>query len=401
MTTEQKLLGGQALELGSFRRVGAFRGREIGLGRLDDLSRVGQRGAEGGPDTVASIVVGREEIEHRPIETGGAGEGERDGGAVGGGQHEIDRVTGLSRLTVVHGESLGVSMRRVLEGGGQPSVVATPGGGRQGLDERCADAIVIDLEERLLVRGPDADESGPSQSVQAVRCARRELGCLACHRALEWAAGHGRDLQQASRPLVQAGGAGGQKGVEARLGTIPAIVLDELVEEEGASAGFSRDCGTPTGGVVVPEQAPRQLVGFGAGQLGHVDQLHPAVRGRQRGERQHPSDRRARLDLLASIAGHEQQRGLVGRAEQVREKRRAVDVAPLEVVDEQDERAALGETSKQFAKRRGGPPAQLVHIRLVGLPASAFVDRIHPGQHGKDTLQRPHVAGEQGCGLCS
>ena len=66
--------------------------------------------------------------------------------------------------------------------------------------------------------------------------------------------------------------------------------------------------------------------------------------------------------ILAADSGQEQEHGGVGRPEQLGQERRAVDIAPLQVVDGQDQRLPVAEPGQQLAQGREGAAAQLLGV---------------------------------------
>ena len=67
--------------------------------------------------------------------------------------------------------------------------------------------------------------------------------------------------------------------------------------------------------------------------------------------------------LLVAVGHHEQERRRVRRAHQLEEQRRAVDVAPLHVVDEDDQRLPLRRAREELAQR--GERALAHHLRIA------------------------------------
>ena len=65
------------------------------------------------------------------------------------------------------------------------------------------------------------------------------------------------------------------------------------------------------------------------------------------------------VGVLAAVAGDEQQRRRVGRTQDRAEQRRRVDVAPLQIVDGEHQRPAIGDARQQLAQRVEGAPPEL------------------------------------------
>ena len=76
---------------------------------------------------------------------------------------------------------------------------------------------------------------------------------------------------------------------------------------------------------------------------------------------------------------------------------RAVDVAPLKIVDRQNQWRSVRKPREQLSQPGEGPPPQLL---LVGhlfrrRPPPRLRDRLHALQHGKRTRQETHVRRQQ------
>ena len=92
----------------------------------------------------------------------------------------------------------------------------------------------------------------------------------------------------------------------------------------------------------------------------------------------------------------EQERGLVRRAEDLGEEREAVGVGPLQVVDDDDERARVGDPREQLAQRGERARAELVRVeRSRSSGARSLGDRLDAPEHREDLHERPGRVGRK------
>ena len=164
----------------------------------------------------------------------------------------------------------------------------------------------------------------------------------------------------------------------------------ELLDEERAAARLARDrLGDALGARVSRDprsaSARRRASSGSSGPTGCSRTSAPA------GQRALDLEQeRARVRLLVPVRHHEQERRRVGRPHQLEEQRRAVDVAPLHVVDEDDERLAPRELREELAQRDERALAQ--HVRIGDRPPPTR-GRC-PGtrrEHGEEARERPDV----------
>ena len=88
----------------------------------------------------------------------------------------------------------------------------------------------------------------------------------------------------------------------------------------------------------------------------------------------------------------DQERGRRRRAHELEQQRRAVDVPPVRVVDEQDERAAPGKAGEELAQRDERPHAN--EVRVDDRVASAVADARNAPQNREEPGEEPDVVGE-------
>jgi hypothetical protein len=163
----------------------------------------------------------------------------------------------------------------------------------------------------------------------------------------------------------------------------------ELLDEERASARFSRDrVGHLHGsGVVGAEQGEGETPRLVGGERPDRMLAHVGAGGPEGGGLEQEG---VRLRVLVAVRHHEQKRRCLGRSHQLEEQRRAVAVAPLHVVDEDDERVAPRDLREQITERDEGSLPQHLRIgdRLLG-------DDGDPGdtpEDGEEARERPDVA---------
>ncbi len=96
--------------------------------------------------------------------------------------------------------------------------------------------------------------------------------------------------------------------------------------------------------------------------------------------------------VLAAIAGQQQQSRRGGTAEQFREHLGAIQVAPLEVVDPEDERMAPADRRQELLERAERPSAQLRRVGRQGQVLCRRRDRTGPLEDREHPRQRPDIA---------
>ncbi len=89
----------------------------------------------------------------------------------------------------------------------------------------------------------------------------------------------------------------------------------------------------------------------------------------------------------------------VGRAQQLREQRRAVRVPPLQVVDEENERRGVRDPAEELPERAKAPAALLERVRDRDDPPPRERHGLHLPQHREEAHEGEQVAGQQRLGL--
>ena len=101
------------------------------------------------------------------------------------------------------------------------------------------------------------------------------------------------------------------------------------------------------------------------------------VRGLQRPQGQHPavdagacpfvdleqcSQERACRRIVAAVTAQKEEPWRVGWTEEFREQDRAVGVAPLQIIDRQDQRTPVSQAGQELTKGAEGPAPQLLRV---------------------------------------
>lgn len=366
VSREEELLRGATRQLGGALGGRARRGGREGLGRLGAAAGVDQRFAERLLERRAGGVGLRPELERPAIEPHGPLERQRFDRLGRGALGQLDRARAVPGAEEIAGQRLGAPASVAVEGPGQPAEdIGAPLAGEPGGDH-LAQPIVVGLE--LVVTGavPAAHQGRGAQERIGGRLVVAEIGGARGHGAIHRAAGHGQDLQQPARRVGQRGGAGAQQRVErddgrggpGPTGPVLARRPGQLADEDGTPA---RLAGHGDGQPVVRgrhagEQRARQRRGLGLGQHGQLEGRDPhagAAHGAERGQRQAQAS--AGVGLVAAVGDDEQERRRRGGREQLDEQRPAVGVAPLQVVDDEDERPVAPHAGQHLAQRPPGP----------------------------------------------
>jgi hypothetical protein len=125
------------------------------------------------------------------------------------------------------------------------------------------------------------------------------------------------------------------------------------------------------------------------GQLAPLDALARLVRF-QEGVQERTVGR-----VLAPVTTEKQQGRGVGRSEQVPQERGAVEVAPLQVVDEQHQGTTVGQAPQEFAQGGEAAPPDLMRIGNRAVAPGDAGYRLQAARDREDPGQRPDAAGQQ------
>ena len=104
---------------------------------------------------------------------------------------------------------------------------------------------------------------------------------------------------------------------------------------------------------------------------------------------------RVAVGVFRAVAGDEQHRRRVRGVEQAEQQRRAVDITPLQVVDEHDQRRGFAEPVEQRCQRREGAPAQLSQVRDLGAPRARGLNVVDALKDWKNSRECRDVPRDQ------
>ena len=104
-------------------------------------------------------------------------------------------------------------------------------------------------------------------------------------------------------------------------------------------------------------------------------QLAPLVASLRQRRQEHPENG-ARLHILRSVAHDQQQLRCIGRLQELDEKRCAVLIAPLQVIDPQHQRNASRQPSQQRPQRIESRMPYLLWIRSIEISAASVTSAI-------------------------
>ena len=381
VAADEELLGGAAVEIDRGRGARLLRRRQVRFGRLRATARVGQGIAERDLQPLSSrqragAQVEREAVEaRRPIERerfGGLGRRRRR--VLGGGLH-------VAGAEMVRGEHLGIGAPGREQGRSQPVMALLQRVGGQPAHHRVADAVVVRLDLLPPEGGPRPYEVGRAQDPEHALALRLEVGGPVRHRDVDRHARDGHDVEEAPCEPRKAGHAGGDDLIERDLHRAELLVglgeAHQLLDEVGIAPRLARDhvhAPVPSSGLAADEGAG-QLLRVGSRQLadGDLPHLERGVRRQALGE--DDLQQGAGLGFFAPVAADEEQRGRIGRAQETFEQGGAVDVAPLEVVDEEHEGPAVRHPHEQLAQRAERAPPQLERVGDVEHRAPGAIHR--------------------------
>src|SRR5262249_2513925 len=158
-----------------------------------------------------------------------------------------------------------------------------------------------------------------------------------------------------------------------------------LADEEGIAArltsnGLSASRGD---GMVGTGKNQSQLLGVKRAEFAynHLTSLGSRARKSVRGAKGFQEG--ADVGLFAAITADEQERWGVGRTKNLAQERGAVQISPLQVVDEEDERVLVGEASEQLSESRESASTQFFGVGNGRGFATSFSDDLDLTQDGK------------------
>ena len=377
-----------------------LRRREVRLGRFGAAAGVGQGVAEldlqlrplGGR---AHAQVEREAVEAgRPVEREGLGCFRRRRRRILGGRLRI------ARAVVVHGQHLRIGTADREQRRGQPVVAFLQGLGRQARHHGVADAVVVRLDLLAAERAAGPHQVRRAQDRLRAFALLLQIGGPVGHAHVDRHPGHRDHVEEAPRERWQPGHAGCDDVVERDLhGRGLSVGLGEtheLLDEIRVAPGLARDrfrrrVPRPR---LAGDQRLRQLLRLRGRQLADDDVPHLQGRiGRPLG--QDALEQRSGIGFLASIAPDQQERGRIRRAHQVFEQGPAVHVPPLQVVDEEHERPAVGHPHEQLSQGLERAALQLERVGDVEDRPAGAVHGADLAEHGEYLRQREDVVREE------
>ena len=261
---------------------------------------------------------------------------------------------------------------------------------RQLGDDDVADAAVARLDDLVAVAKAGADEP--------VRAALPIASTIPRWHARRL--GHDRDGERSSadgdRPraaVARLPGAG-----RVRLPTSAASFTASPRRAGWYRASSSMRNGLPPDSRATVSAADSSRDPGGQAPAGEILEARAARRGRLAPPPRRASERdldqeRAALRLLVAVSGDEQDRRWIRRAHQLDQERRAVGVAPVRVVDVDDEWLTFRERSQDLSERREGAPARATGLVETGRCEIATGG--HPQQHREEAGERGGVGRER------
>lgn len=284
----------------------------------------------------------------------------------------------MTRAEHVRREGLEIRALRRLKHGRQPTVVLPQPIPGQKAHDGFTDAVVNRLGDLAVVAEAHPREPLILEERERIGHASLDLRSRSEGRDGEGPSRNGHGLGQPARLRREAvkaladhlleGDDGERRG---RRADPVAMAPHELLDEEGASPRLVHDSKRRPLAKRVrrTEERQRQEVRLAGRQRTHVDLAHVA-----RPAGRHLHQKRTRVRVFLSRRHHEKQRRRVRRPHDFDEQRDAVGVAPLNVVDENDEGTPPGKRREAFAQRpeRASPLDLRVVLRRAELRAQAL-----------------------------
>ncbi len=345
------------------------------------------------PDGPRLVVPARVRLEGQPVEAGGMVERQLARGLVGRALGERGAALALPAPEQMDGERLEVDGGRGLEHAGEVPVMGSQVAGRELLDDGLPDAVVTGLDDLVAFAEPDADEAFAAKQLDVVvrraslSTRGREDGygegpSRDRHRLRKTARARGKPVEPIAHDIRKRP----ERERRADRRRLHPVASYELLDEKGAAMGFARDGARRSLGQLVGGTDPGERERLGLLDLEGAD-ADVADVGGDGPALVHLEQEGARGGLLLSIRQEEQDRRRVRGPHHLVEQRDAVDVAPLHVVDVEDERPASRERAHELAQRteRALPHAMSVAHRQVG-----------EGREARDALDHGKQLGERG-----
>ena len=368
------------------------RGVEEGLRRSPPPPRVGQRLAELQPELLPLPLLELRELQRGLEETRRALERERRERLLRREPCVLSRLLFVACPEPVERQRVGILDVRRLERLGEACVDLLSHAGIEPRRHGDADPVVVGLDRIFASPAVRAREVRRAERLHVAR-EDRELGPGRPHRELllQRHPCDREDLEQRARPVVEPRDAREERVVEVQVrGRLPSVELGvphELVDEE---------------------RVPLRLLGdplrYRSGHLPgeHRHELEPFCdrESRDRQDRHVAGQTERRGVLLSRLARSPRRRDEKeprrGRAEDLRERREAVGVGPLQVVDDDHERALGREVREELPQRVEEERAALLRAPPDAAPCRAPSPARDEGR-GTRTRERTPSAARTRC----
>ena len=370
----EQLRGRGPLEIDARERRSAGGGLQVHTGRLGAASRCLKRLRQLGPGRPRLVGVARARLEGQPIEASRLLERQLARGLSRCAFGELGAALARPAPEQMNRERLEVDARGGLERPCEPPVMGAQVAGREELDDGLPDAVVTRLDDLVALAEPDPDEA----------FAAKQLDVVVQHAVLT---PHGREDRERERPsgdrhhLCEAASSVGQalepiahhlrEGYERerRVGRRRShtIAAYELLDEKGAAVRFARGGARRSLGHLVGCANQRQREPLGIFERERTD-ADVADVGAHGPALVHLEQEGACGGLLLAVRQEQQDGRRVRGTHHLLEQRDAVHVAPLHVVDVEDERSASCEGAHELTQSDEGllPDAVSVLHRCVG-----------------------------------
>ncbi len=184
------------------------------------------------------------------------------------------------------------------------------------------------------------------------------------------------------------GGAARDQILDAGLGRVLGRAR-ELGDDVRVAAGRGDD---GIGALGVAAEAVDELARVRIGQRGDVELARVVAHGGAARPPPHPRDD---AEVVLRAMREHDLHARVGALDELGEEHRAVGVAPVDVVDEHDQRADRREPGEHAVQRVEAAAADLLRIRWRWRQRRQLGEPGHPAQHGEQADQRAEVARRQ------
>ncbi|MCY1008834.1 hypothetical protein OV079_25410 [Nannocystis pusilla] len=275
--------------------------------------------------------------------------------------------------------------------------------GRQGADDQGAAAVVQRLDAGRVVAAAELDQPRGVQAGQAGvdvgrvaegprEQAGRQRGAGGGHQVERGAVARGEVVDPRLETCLEGQGLGGELGevgvgelVDQRLEHVrvaAGLVGDRRGPRLGRQAGGDQEGARGRVGVALVEAADVEAGDVELGQHAQLQALELVADQRRAGP-------------LGVVGDDQQQRRGVGRGQQLGQQAHAVGVAPVEVVEEQDQAAARGQGGEQALERGEGLAPRLLVGHAGAGALGQLAHRRDPLQHREHARELAGVGAEQ------